>query len=73
MQLPSRDDFEEDIADSTVKDESLELVKREGESVVVGEDTSDWVSSVRVFVEESRESLEGEAGGRSSRASCSSN
>lgn len=31
MQLPSRDEAEEDIADSTVKDESLELVKREGE------------------------------------------
>ena len=35
MQLPSRDD----LGDSTVKDESLELVKREGESVV-GEDTN---------------------------------
>lgn len=72
MQLPSRDEAEEDIADSTVKDESLELVKIEGESIVVGEDTSDWASSVSVFVGESKESLEGDVGGRSSRASCSS-
>lgn len=41
MQLPSRDGPGGDAADSTVRDESLEFVKKEGESIVVGEENSD--------------------------------
>ena len=73
MQLPSRDGLDDDAADSAVSVESRELVRREGKSTLVGEDPSDSGSSVRVFVEESSESLEGVVGGRSSKASCLSN
>jgi hypothetical protein len=73
MQLPSGDGLEGDAAESAVRLESLELVRREGKSTFVGEARSDSGSSVRVFVGESRESLERAAGGRWSRASCSSN
>jgi len=73
MELPSRDGPGGDAADSAVREEFLEFVKREGESVVVGEENSDRGSSVRVFTEESGECLEGALDGRSSRASCSSN
>jgi len=71
VQLPSRDDI--DDADCVVSDESLELVWSGRASAVVGEDASGSGSSVSVFVQESRESLEGAVGGRSSKASCSSN
>jgi hypothetical protein len=73
IQLPSRDGLPDDAADSTVSDESRELVRREGNSTLVGDNRSDSGSSVRVFERESRDSLEGVLGGRLSRASCSSN
>lgn len=73
MELPSRDAPGDDAPDSTVSVESREFVRREGKSTAVGEDPSDSGSSVKVFVEESRESFEGVVGGRSSRASCLSN
>jgi len=73
MELPSRDAPGDDAPDSTVSVESREFVMREGKSTAVGEDPSDSGSSVKVFVEESRESFEGVVGGRSSRASCLSN
>ena len=71
VQLPSRDDL--DAADSVANDESLELARRGGTSNLVGEDTSDSGSSVRAFVQQSRETLGGAMGGRSAKASCSSN
>lgn len=73
IQLPSRDVLDDDAAGSAVSVGSWEVGMREGESTLVGEDPIDSGSSVRVFVEESRESSEGVVGGRSSRASCSSN
>lgn len=71
VQLPSVDGLE--VIDSVASDESLELVRREGASTRVGEDTNDSGSSVRVFVQESREYLEGAVEGRSSKANCPSN
>lgn len=73
MQLPSPGDLNGDVADSVVNDETLELMRREGKSTLVGEASRDSGSSVRAFGGESKESLEGEGGGRSSKASCSSN
>lgn len=71
VQLPSRDDLE--AADLVVSDESLESVRIKGESTRVGEDASDSGSSVKVFVQESREPLERALDDRSSKANCSSN
>lgn len=71
VQLPSRDDL--DAAGSVVRDESLESLRREGGSTLVGEDTSRSGSSVKVFVKRSRASLGGAVGDRPSKASCSSN
>ena len=70
IQLPSRDGLADD---SVVSVESRELLRREGKSILVGDDRSDSGSSVRVFEGDSNESLEGEMGGISSKASCSSN
>ena len=58
--------------DSVVSVESRELVRREGNSTLVGDDRIDSGSSVRALEGEPRESLEGEVGDRSSKASCSS-
>lgn len=73
VQLPSRDVPDDDAADSAVSVESRELARREGKSTLVGEDPDDSGSSVRIFVEESREPSERIVGGRSSKASCLSN
>lgn len=73
IELPSRDVPGDDAPDSAVSVESREFVRREGKSTLVGEDPSDSGSSVRVCMGESRESFEVVVGGRSSRASCSSN
>lgn len=58
IQLPSRDGLVDDVADSAVRVESLELVSREGKSTLVGDDWSDSGSSVSVFKGESGESFE---------------
>lgn len=73
MQLPSREGLEDDKVDSAVREESVEFANREGESSLVGEDRNGPDSSVSIFMEESRESLERAVDCRSSRASCSSN
>ena len=68
MKLLSRDGLDNDWADSTVSDESLEFVNTGGTSVIVGGGNSDSGSSVRVFTGSSREMV----GGRTSKASCPS-
>lgn len=73
IELPSRGSLGDGAPDSAVSDESREFVRREGKSTFVGEDASDSGSSVRVFMEESRESFERVVWGVSSRASCWSN
>jgi len=73
IELPSRDVLVDDVADSAVRVESRESVKRVGKSTLVGDDRNDSGSSVRVFEGEPRESFERVAGDRSSKASCSSN
>lgn len=71
MQLPSRDCLDWDAMELRV--ESLELERREGKSVAIGDDTNVPGSSSRVLAEESRVSSEEAVGCRSSRASCWSN
>jgi hypothetical protein len=73
IELPSGDVLGDDAPDPAVSVESGEFVTREGKSTLVGEDPNDSGSSVRVFVEESRESFERVVSGGSSRASCLSN